>query len=100
METKTDPAQICPNAASQSSSPNRWLHRWLQPRVNNTSSSSLTRLTTSREKQLVSKQQEANDRRAAKLAVAARKQEQAVTQAVQDGIAQQLAGERKKITER
>ena len=49
------------------------------------------------EKQLVAKQQEANDTRAAELEAAARKQEQAVAQAVQDGIAKQLAGERKKI---
>ena len=51
------------------------------------------------EKKLLSKQQEANDRRAAELETAARKQEQAVAQAVQDGIAKQLAGERKKIAE-
>jgi hypothetical protein len=51
------------------------------------------------EKQLVAKQQEANDTRAAELEAAARKQEQAVAQAVQDGIAKQLAGERKKIAE-
>jgi hypothetical protein len=51
------------------------------------------------EKQLVAKQQEANDARAAELEAATRKQEQAVAQAVQDGIAKQLAGERKKIAE-
>ncbi len=51
------------------------------------------------EKQLVAKQQEANDARAAELEAATRKQEHAVAQAVQDGIAKQLAGERKKIAE-
>ena len=51
------------------------------------------------EKQLVAKQQEANDQRAADLEGAARKQEQAVALAVQDGIARQLTVERKKIAE-
>ena len=51
------------------------------------------------ERDLVSKQQEANDRRAAELETTAKRQEQAVALAVQDGIAKELVGERKKITE-
>ncbi|AXC11981.1 hypothetical protein ACPOL_2668 [Acidisarcina polymorpha] len=44
-------------------------------------------------------QQEANERRAAELEEAARKQEQVVVTAVQDGIAKELAGAREKIAE-
>jgi hypothetical protein len=44
-------------------------------------------------------QQEANERRARELEIAARKQKQEVADAVQDGITKQLAGERKKIAE-
>ena len=51
------------------------------------------------EKDLVSRQQEANDQRAAELEATARKQEQAVAQAVKDGIAKELVSERKRIVE-
>lgn len=50
-------------------------------------------------KQALDAQQEANDRKAAALQVAARKQKLEVAEAVQDGIAKQLAGERNKIAE-
>ena len=51
------------------------------------------------EKRSLAEQQEANERRAAELETAARKQEQVVAEAVQDGIAKELAGEREKIAE-
>ena len=51
------------------------------------------------DKQRVAKQQEANDQRAVELDAAIRKQDQAIAQAVQDGIAKQLVAERKKISE-
>ena len=55
--------------------------------------------TFAAEKQSVAIQQEANERRAAELEAAARKQQQEVDQAVQNGITKQLAGERAKIVE-
>ncbi len=51
------------------------------------------------EKRSLAEQQEANERRAAELETAARKQEQVVAEAVQDGIAKELAGEREEIAE-
>jgi len=51
------------------------------------------------EKRSLAEQQEANERRAAELETAARKQEQVIAEAVQDGIAKELAGEREKIAE-
>ncbi len=51
------------------------------------------------EKQAVSAQQEANERKAAELEATARKQQQEMARAVQDGVQKQLVTERKAITE-
>ena len=51
------------------------------------------------EKQTVNSQREANDRRAAELETAARKQQQDVALAVQEQVAAQLVNDRKRITE-
>ncbi len=51
------------------------------------------------EKQAVSTQQEANERRAAELKAAAQKQQQEMAKAVQDGVQKQLVTERKTIAE-
>lgn len=51
------------------------------------------------EKQALSVQQEANERKAAELEATARKQQQEMARAVQDGVQKQLVTERKAITE-
>lgn len=97
---KTDPALICPKCGESI----KLTESLAAPLVAATRAQYEQQLADQAknfqtEKQLVAKQQEANDKRAAELEASARKQEQAVAQAVQDGIAKQLAGERKKIAE-
>src|ERR1700712_148552 len=100
MQTKTDPALICPKCGESI----KLTESLAAPLVAATRAQYEQQLadqakTFQAEKQVIARQQEANERRAAELEVAARKQEQAVAQAVQDGIARQLVGERKKIAE-
>ena len=100
MQTKTDPTLLCPKCGESI----KLTESLAAPLVAATRAQYEQQLadqakTFQAEKDLVSKQQEANDRRAAELEATARKQEQAVAQAVQDGIAKQLTGERKKIAE-
>jgi hypothetical protein len=100
METKTDPALICPKCGESI----KLTESLAAPLVAATRAQYEQQLADQAknfqtEKDLVSKQQDANDRRAAELEATAKKQEQAVTQAVQDGIAKELVGERKKIAD-
>ena len=100
MQTKTDSTLLCPKCGESI----ELTESLAAPLVAATRAQYEQRLadqakTFQTEKQLVAQQQEANERRAAELEAAARKQEQTVAQAVQDGIMQQLAGERKKISE-
>jgi hypothetical protein len=100
MQVKTDPALICPKCGESI----KLTESLAAPLVAATRAQYEQQLADQAksfqtEKQLVSRQQEANDKRAAELEVAARKQEQSVAEAVQDGIAKQLTVERKKIAE-
>ncbi len=100
MQTKTDPTLLCPKCGESI----KLTESLAAPLVAATRAQYEQQLadqarTFQAEKELVSKQQEANDRRAAELEAIARKQEQAVAQAVQDGIAKQLTSEREKIAE-
>jgi hypothetical protein len=100
MQTKTEPALICPKCGESI----KLTESLAAPLVAATRAQYEQQLadqakTFQAEKQLIARQQKANEDRAAELEAAARKQEQAVAQAVQDGITQQLAGERKKIAE-
>ena len=100
MQVKTDPALICPKCGESI----KLTESLAAPLVAATRAQYEQQLADQAkrfqaEKQLVSRQQEANDKRAAELEAAARKQDQAVAEAVQDGIAKQLAVERKKIAE-
>jgi hypothetical protein len=100
MQTKTEPALICPKCGESI----KLTESLAAPLVAATRAQYEQRLadqakTFQAEKQLIVRQQEANEKRAAELEAAARKQEHAIAQAVQDGITKQLAGERKKIAE-
>jgi hypothetical protein len=100
METKTDPALICPKCGESI----KLTESLAAPLVAATRAQYERQLADQAksfqsEKDLVSRQQEANDRRAAELEATAKKQEQAVAQAVQDGIAKELVSERKRIAE-
>jgi len=100
MIPKTEPALICPKCGESI----KLTESLAAPLVAATRAQYEQQLadqakTFATEKKALTTQQEANERRAAELEAAARKQQQEVAQAVQDGIAKQLVGERRKIAE-
>ena len=100
MQMKPEPALICPKCGESI----QLTESLAAPLVAATRAQYEQQLaeqakTFQAEKQLLARQQEANEERAAELEAAARKQKQEVAQAIQDGITKQLAGERKKIAE-
>jgi hypothetical protein len=100
MQTKTDPTLICPKCGESI----KLTESLAAPLVAATRAQYEQQLAEQAksfqaQKQHLAEQQDANEKRAAELEAAARKQEQAIAQAVEDGIAKQLTGERKKIAE-
>ncbi|MDQ2839441.1 MAG: DUF2130 domain-containing protein, partial [Acidobacteriota bacterium] len=100
MAPKTDPALICPKCGESI----KLTESLAAPLVAATKAQYEQQLADqaksfATEKKALATQQETNERRAAELEAAARKQQQEVAQAVQDGIAKQLVGERRKIAE-
>jgi hypothetical protein len=95
---KTEPALICPKCGESI----KLTESLAAPLVAATRAQYEQRLADqaqsfATEKGALAVQQEANERRAGELEIAARKQKQEVADAVQDGVAKQLAGERQKI---
>lgn len=100
MQTKTDPVLICPKCGESI----KLTESLAAPVVAATRAQYEEQLANQAksfqaEKKRLALQQEANERRAAELELAARKQQQAIDQAVQEGIAKQLGDERRKIAE-
>lgn len=100
METKTDPVLICPKCGESI----KLTESLAAPVVAATRAHYEQQLANQAksfqaEKERLAQLQEANERRAAELELAARKQQQAIAQAVQDGVAKQLNEERKRIAE-
>jgi hypothetical protein len=95
---KTEPALICPKCGESI----KLTESLAAPLVAATRAQYEQRLADqaqsfAMEKGALAVQQEANERRAGELEIAARKQKQEVADAVQNGVAKQLAGERQKI---
>ena len=100
MATMTDPALICPRCGESIA----LTESLAAPLVAATRAQYEQQLATQAkvfadEKQAVTRQQETNERRAAELEAAIKKQRQEVAQAVEDQVAAKLATERKTIAE-
>ncbi len=100
MAPKTEPALICPKCGESI----KLTESLAAPLVAATKAQYKQQLAEqaksfATEKKTIATQQEANERRAAELEAVAQKQQQEVAQAVQDGIAKQLVGERRRIAE-
>jgi hypothetical protein len=100
MAPKTEPALICPKCGESI----KLTESLAAPLVAATKAQYEQQLAEqaksfATEKKTIATQQEANERRAAELEAVAQKQQQEVAQAVQDGIAKQLVGERRRIAE-
>ena len=100
MQTKTEPALICPKCGESI----KLTESLAAPLVAATRAEYEYQLREQAanfetQKQTIAKQQEDNERRSAELEKAARAQDEAVAMAVQNGIAEQLISERKRIAE-
>jgi chaperonin cofactor prefoldin len=98
MQTKTEPALICPKCGESL----KLTESLAAPLVAATRAEYEHQLREQAanfetQKQTLAKQQEDNERRAGELEKAARAQDEAVAMAVQNGIAEQLISERKRI---